>query len=731
MAKYGSVVYGQTTYGQKSRLSFSVSPFTATAVDYRKIELKWAIPVGDYSAFRLLRNQDGFPETSEDGVILFEEFGITTGAVSTGEIVDDYRLPVPEVVGGKFAYYRVWILKTSDNVWYPAGDTYVLVPSDHPLYGPDKQVLRTTHDKLMRLLPRVYTSTSRSTIDEVDENTDLYVFLKGFSFTLDEYLTMIDTLIPNYAEERTSPQLIDKKAEQLGLTKDSVSALKHQKKMVREALYILSRKGTAASLSTLVESITGYQPNVSVSHNLMLTSQDSTFYEGLGNWRPVGTCTLALEDVEPVTNEVLSIDRMYSAKVVVSGTDTARIVNGEEAPVLRGVPVVEGTEYIYSLYAKTASSTMSADINITWHTFTGDVISTSTAAATFDSTWDEYQVTATAPADSVYATLSIDFNSTGTVYLDMMQVAESTNTDYSEARAVTVYLTPKKTNCIKNPSFENAGTSWTILSGTESFVTATAPNNVLTGTDVIEFEPGTVEFYTDSDAGAVPSGQYVTFSIYGNTTEVSEPVTLGIYATTVEQVSQYTIKSNVLSFTVRQEHPFNVGDEVTISDIDVSINGTYTLTDVIGSTIYMTKTAADADVALSSAGNISKTISTSKELAVGTAWTRVQHNLYIPPTFNTTTTVIRASVNGEFTGTTQFDAAQLEASYLATDYFDGDYGTERDALWDATVQNSKSYIYPNKIVNVARLVEELPKYLPFNTPWIILSESGTESSGIS
>lgn len=740
MAKYGSVVYGQTTYGQKSRLSFSVSPFTATAVDYEKVELNWGIPVGGYSAFRVLRNQDGFPETSEDGVILFEEFNInlddegseiTTGTVSIGSLVDEPLLPVPKLVPGKFAYYRVWILKTSDNVWYPAGDTYVLVPSDHPLYGPDRQILRTTHDKVMRLIPRVFTSTAKSTLDEVDNNTDLYVFLKGFSFTLDEFLTMIDTLIPNYLEERTSPQLLGKKAEQLGLNRDSIADIKHQKKMVREALYIFSQKGTLSSLSTLVESLTGYQPSISVSHNLMLTPQDSTFYKGLGNWRAEGNCNLTLEDVEPVTNEVLSIDNMYSAKVVVTGTANTRIVNGEEAPITRGVPVSQNLEYTYSLYAKTVTGTVSGTLTINWHTSSGALISSSSSSEVFTSTWDEYSVTAISPAGATYATIAVSFSSTGTVFFDMVQVAESSNTDYSEARAVTVFLGPKKTNCIHNPSFENAGTSWTIVSGAESFVTVTPPNNVLVGNTAIEFEPGSIELYSDSSFSSLPSGQYCTFSIHGNTTEESESVTLSLSAVTFEQVTNYSILSNVLTIEVRQGHPFNAGDTVIVSDIGPTINGTYTLTGVTPYSVSMSKTAADAEVSLASVGTITKLIETSKQVTIQNSWTRVQANLYIPPLFSPENTFVRVTVSGEFAGTVQFDAAQLESSYLATDYFDGSYGTERDALWDGTVNNSKSYIYPNKIVNVARVVEELPSYLPFNTPWIISSESGTESSGIS
>jgi hypothetical protein len=128
-------------------------------------------------------------------------------------------------------------------------------------------------------------------------------------------------------------------------------------------------------------------------------------------------------------------------------------------------------------------------------------------------------------------------------------------------------------------------------------------------------------------------------------------------------------------------------------------------------------------------GTLVKTISKTESVSITDSWTRVQTNIYVPAEFSTSRTTAEVALVGTFTDYVQIDAVQLEPSYLATDYFDGDYGTERDALWADTPNASNSYLYPNKIINVTRLSSELVNFLPQNTPYIISSYSGIEASG--
>jgi hypothetical protein len=752
MAKYGSVVYNQTTYGQKSRLAFSVSPFTATALDYGVISLQWSAPAGGYAAFRLLRNQDAFSETVEDGIVLYEEFDInldengdeiTTGVVSISSLIDSAALDVPRVTDGKYAYYTVWLLKASDKVWYQAGQAYVLAPNPHPTIAPDKSTFKTTHQKFMDLIPRVFSSESHAPIDEPDYNSDLSVFLKGFSFTIDEFLSELDSLLPNHQELRTSPEIVSVKANQLGLPEEGLLSLRNQKKILRDALYVYSTKGTATALNTVAEDLTGYAVNVSVSENLMLSAQDSTFYKGLGFWLSQGSCTLSLEDVTPVTNEPLSIDSMYSAKVIAADASAA-ITNGMDAPVTKGVPVAAETSYSLSLYSKMGSSTGSFTTKIHWYDFQGTLISTSTGSATsVDTTWTKFTQTATSPADAVYAAFEATF-SAGTYYLDMVQMAVETATDYSEARCVNILLEPTKSNFISNPSFEATNSAWT-TSGTSTvtYETLTSAPQILEGTKVLQVTEGSFAAETSVATNLVATGTHVTFSIYGKTTAASEDVDLTVSATNTMAATEYAVSSNVVTLTLRESHPILVGDEVTVSSVATAVNGTYTVTAVTGSTISYAKTTADVDptaatgtvsVTMSNTATVTFTAETaivdSSPVIVPT-WSRGQVTLLVPGSYLSPDTSFKAELAAELTDTMWFDAAQLENSYRATDYVDGNYSTERDALWGGTPNNSPSYVYPNKIVNVSRFTSEVEKYLPFNTPWIVSSYSSTEASGIS
>lgn len=740
MAKYNSVVYGQTTYGQKSRLAFSASPFTAVSLDYSTVQLNWSSPVGGYSAFRLVRNQDAFSETAEDGIILYEEYDInlddeggeiSTGVVSISEFIDSEELSVPKLTTGKYSYYTIWLLKTADKVWYKAGQTYLLIPDAHPTYAPDGSTFKTTHQKFLDLIPRVFSSGSYSPIDEPNLNSDLSIFLKGFSFTIDEFLTELDALLPNHQELSTSPEIVKIKSNQFGLPAEGLLSLKNQKRVLRDALYIYAEKGSIGAINALAEDLTGYPVRVSVTPNLMLSVQDSTFYEGLGFWLPQGNCLLTLEDVTPVTSESLSIDTMYSAKVVASD-DEATITNGTDAPVLKGVPVTAAQEYVFSLYAKMDSSTGSFTTKIKWYDFQGELLSTSTGTATsVNTTWDVFTQTATAPTGAVYAGFEIVFDA-GTYYIDMVQMATSDVDYYSEARCIDVFLEPNKTNFIDNPSFESVNSAWTITgTSTVTYETDTSNVRVLAGDTVLKATSGTFSATTSTEQDKFPTGLYATLSLYGKAAATEEPIDLTLTTTTSLAVVAYSVASNVVTITVRENHPVKVGDQIVVAGVATAVNGTFTVTDVQGSTVLYSKTTSNVDTTAVTSGTLSTSVSVTETLTILDSWTRVQIRSYIPADFLTAETSLTASISGDFSDDILIDAVQLEANYSATDYFDGNYGTERDSIWAGTVDDSTSYLYSNKIVNVSRLASEIEKYIPFNTPWFIRSYSGTESSGIS
>lgn len=334
MSRFGVRKYSDPgfVYGDSSGFSsLSVAPFTATAVDYDRVNLSWLAPTGSYNRIRLVRNQNGVSDTAEDGLILLDESFPATVRQTRGftDAYDSVAATVPYVnlVTGKYAYYSIWLYLTTDNVWYQAGNASTLIADRHETllssYDGSPTIAgrtRSTHEKVMDLLPRVFTSSSANAVDEVDQNSALYNFLYGFSYTIDEFLTFIDLLAPNADMTNLPPQLLTAKSVELALTTDNRASTRFQRQLVREARWMYARKGTAAALSDFVESMTGYNTTCVASPNLMLSNQDSTFYDwqSYGDWLTANSATVTGIPTADGTHVTFSAVNNFSVGEVVS-----------------------------------------------------------------------------------------------------------------------------------------------------------------------------------------------------------------------------------------------------------------------------------------------------------------------------------------------------------------------------------------------------------------------------
>lgn len=370
MGVYNVGIYGDSTniYGKYTKTELSAEPFSAMALTYSSAQLSWVEPAGTFFELRIVRSTEGYPDTAEDGAIVYSR----TAATTVGEAEVDEGIP-----GGKFAYYRIWLL-TADNLWKIAAETYTLIPREHASIVPnDGTVLLSAQNKLVDVLPRVYSSVAQSPLDEVDQNSDLYAFLGAMSFTLDILLTYAELLLPADNLRSVNPELLALEAAHLGLIPETYISTKHQRRLVREAFYIYQHKGTLESVGTFTESLTGFAPDVTVSQNVLLTTQDSTFDKGVGFWAAGPGCEL--EAVEPVGGTPSGEKQKYASENTWAGEVTvavpgAYISIGEASPTTQGVPVSPGTGYALSAYAKAASGTMPVIGYVTWYDQFGDVI---------------------------------------------------------------------------------------------------------------------------------------------------------------------------------------------------------------------------------------------------------------------------------------------------------------------------------------------------------------------
>lgn len=781
MSQYNNILYEGGYYGIASNQAYSVEPLYVEAVDYNQVALTWQPSAGLYNAVRLVRNQDSFPETPEDGVILWEDFSAydseaDSSAFKLTSFTDGGSNNL--LVSGRFVYYVMWVRRNEDNLWYVAGSSYTLVPKDHGEQTADNPVLSvegedveqpkvtftTSHSKFMDYLPKVFTSVTQSPIDLVDTNSDLYRFLKGFSFTLDEFLTYSDLVLPDNSGSYTSPSLIAVQTQQLGLASEVDLSLKNQKKLIREANYLYSRKGTPGALSTYIESLTSFPPTITESPNIMLSLQDSTFYKGLGFWRPVGNCTLSfVNNVLPPQSEANAIDMQYVAKIVASSPNVY-IKNGDLNPSTQAIPVKPNFSYYVSLYYLGAISLGDLILEVTWYNFKGSVLSTDshTLLATADSTtWKKDSVVLTAPNDTTYAdqayyaALSIKSTISQTFYVDMIQFKEeSDDTSFSEARSVDVFLGPTKTNFIQNSSFEEDDANWTasaydVLTETSEAieiviepVDGTTNSHAFAGTNMATIvstdgPSDTTRLVTNIGEGVLDPGILYSWSIYGRTDSVDIDFNLVSTVLSQESVLSVSMTDGVVTAEINQADFVKAGDIVTILDIDSNFNGEV---EVLSATQFTFTYSAPSTASITDQvytevdGFVLQTVVKSEPIILTSEWTRHYSTLIISGRFNKSSTSVVLMVESD-TGATDgetlnFDMAQLETGFRPTDYFDGDMPSGYNVFYQSPT-NSISHMYVSRSIKRLRLLGTIREYLPTNTAYKIRSYAGVEGSGIS
>jgi len=338
---YGLVGAGTGYYGNRAALAFSAEPIVATAVGYDDIVLTWSAPTSDaegYSAFRIVRNQNGYPQTQEDGFIIYESAGVPDAPTANNPFHDtslddagDIDFPL---ISGRFVFYRAWLRKDSNSSWVSAGSAFTLLPSPHNLgiardsryietnpeagvfIGQDRLAffdpktspfVSSTHQRFMDLFPRTITSKSNSSLDVSnnsyqgqtintsgglglatvadttadsfsDENALFPAFISAFSFTFDEMLTFASLITPDTDIHWSSPTSVLLGSQELGLENDVDTVTATQRRLLRNAVSSYASKGTSPGLEEYCQSATGYDATITDTTNLLFSSEDSTFY---------------------------------------------------------------------------------------------------------------------------------------------------------------------------------------------------------------------------------------------------------------------------------------------------------------------------------------------------------------------------------------------------------------------------------------------------------------------
>jgi hypothetical protein len=118
---------------------------SCVVLNFFAVQVLWQDPTGDFSRIRLVRNQTGFPEHSEDGIIIWEEFA-TEGTVTRNDFIDGQENPTQPITNGRPVFYSMFMY-TADDTWVLAGTVEDVMPSDHGM-----------QKKMIDMIPKVYIS---------------------------------------------------------------------------------------------------------------------------------------------------------------------------------------------------------------------------------------------------------------------------------------------------------------------------------------------------------------------------------------------------------------------------------------------------------------------------------------------------------------------------------------------------------------------------------------------
>ena len=285
MARYGFDYYGNSFYGASSLISFDAAPFTAIGSNYREITLGWNSPAGSWAKIRLVRNSYGFPITPFDGVTLLSVFKNSdpTSYVDTSGLSE-----------GAFYYYSIFVFETTQYSWVRAGDAIGLSVKDHG-----------NNVRMYSYLPEVMKVEKVFTVDTNLNNPALSSVLNLFGFQLDYFQTLTDLLIQRYDLEKVGGALLPSMLKQFGLEYEPEIGFQQSRILVRDAIQLYKEKGSLQGLREYVKAFSGFAvpavfdvPNptidgITISHNLMLDYNDSSFEESIGHWESISNASMS------------------------------------------------------------------------------------------------------------------------------------------------------------------------------------------------------------------------------------------------------------------------------------------------------------------------------------------------------------------------------------------------------------------------------------------------------
>jgi hypothetical protein len=746
---YGTGI-GSAKYGNAAPLAFSAEPVTATAVGYDDIALTWTAPTSSasetYVTFRVVRSQNGFPQTESDGFIIYQSSGPPTAPTLNNPFHDTSinqstgKIQFP-LIGGRFVFYRAWVQKSSDSSWVSAGSTYTLLPSPHNLgIGRDSKYVETnsgagsligtdrlaffdpktnpfvssTHQRFMDIFPKTIVSKSNSALDVsndsykgqkvntsgelglaivADETSDAFsdenalfpAFMSAFSFTMDEMLTFASLITPDTSVHWSSPSSILLGSQELGMTNDIDSVTTTQRRLLRNAVEIYSTKGTSPGLELYCQSLTGYDAVISETNNLLLSIEDSTFYSP--GWETQYDTAVKNNTALPPVGNWISDSTGLSLTITSTEVGTS---NSYAENSTNGKYVIDK---VYA--AKVTPSATNQQISL------GTISPIGTGIPVVAGT---------------YYSLSLSYKTAGT--------SDSITTSFKwfDRAGVLISATTSSASTL------TSGSAWTRLNVTP----VQAPANARYLGITLKFATTAVVYLDLIQLEKVANGS-------SSPTPYQEPrgAIVALAPTKINLVKNPSFQTNTSYWTAATNSSITrstltgrvVAGYVTLAStasttisagtdvMSVSAKESYSASAYVSnSTTAFRLKVVFYDSSASPIG--SATYSTAKTPGAGSSWTRLSVSVKAPTNAVTAKLFVESSASVDSGVSVDVDDVQFEAATAATEYFDGTK-IDNGAVWSGGTAQLQSGLYSAKSARLQRLQKELVDYVGLGTPFYV------------
>jgi hypothetical protein len=347
-------------------------------------------------------------------------------------------------------------------------------------------------------------------------------------------------------------------------------------------------------------------------------------------------------------------------KLTATASGNMQVACGKSAPVTRGIPVIEGTEYTLTAYTRAKTATRTVAVTISWYDRFGNLISTETESTyvnTVGSWTRSVKITATAPTDARYAipVLTVRSAASGEIhYVDAFQFEEGPDeTTFTDARRIDIILKANRINQALNPSFETSLADWAVVDATA----------------------------VRAAGGAVEGSDY---SLEMTSTGTASMIAFSSYKVDVQSGDQ-----NAFSAYLRG----TAGCEGRLSIVWYDSTDTAIATPT--ATAYTALTLTEWDRIELTA--IAPADAVSAELVIDVTPTAVGDVAYV-------------------------DAILFEKAAFVVPYFDGGAGYQElgDTLWEGgAVDLGRSHYYKNRTTILKRLLSILGNFVPTGAPWAV------------